>query len=95
LTPRPKPGSEHVGKAYRGSDGVVRWVTHQSQRGRLHCLWLDEADSVWFSGASYKPAEMAAMVLGPEHPCPEPGETYKECGVFGRVETRTMPETTP
>ena len=44
-------GQALVGRAFRFEyDGIVRYVTGVSQRNYLHMLWLDEAESVWYTG---------------------------------------------
>ena len=71
-----------VGKAYIGQDDIVRWVTHESTRGRFHCLWLDENAGRWHIGGSYKANEFP---LGDGYPAPEPNETYLLVGSLGAV----------
>lgn len=82
-------GSQHVGKCYRGPDGVVRWVTHQSKRGMLHMLWQDERGA-WHDGGSLRPRQMIA-VLGDEVPAPDPGSTIRVVGPTGTVSEHVVP----
>jgi hypothetical protein len=69
-----------VGKAYIGPDDIVRWVTHESTRGRFHCLWLDENSGIWHQGGSYKGQDFPT---GETYPAPEPGERYTLMGSLG------------
>lgn len=76
-------GFEHeVGKAYRGEDGIVRWITHRSTRGNLTVKWLEEETNVWYSGGIYRPDEF--HFLGTQEVrAPQPGETITLSGVYG------------
>lgn len=69
-----------VGKAYRGTDGTVRWCIKQSVRGYYECLWWDEAANVWYYGGKYKGEGFPA---GAEVRAPQPGERYIRMGMFG------------
>lgn len=82
-------GSQHVGKCYRGSDGVVRWVTHQSKRGMLHMLWQDDRGA-WHDGGSLWPGRVID-VLGDEVPAPAPGSTIRVVGLTGMMSERVVP----
>lgn len=82
--PKLKPGAEYVGRAFRCADGLIRWVTDQSQRGYLRFLWLDEQENVWREGSkatldrwtgAWAPVE---EVRAPQH-----GETYERALTFG------------
>lgn len=82
--PKLKPGAEYVGHAFRCADGLIRWVTDQSQRGYLRFLWLDEQENVWREGSkatldrwtgAWAPVE---EVRAPQH-----GETYERALTFG------------
>lgn len=77
-----------VGQAYRGADGIVRWVTNQDRRGNYRCLWLSEREGVWHNGHSYKQAEFP---LGDPFPAPEPGESYLRAGPSGFVRVFRVP----
>lgn len=83
--PRAKRGAEFIGRAFRGPDGVVRWVHAQSTRGLLHVRWLDESGEVWFSGATLNVKEMGTekWPLCDEVPAPQPGDTFVLCGALG------------
>ena len=74
-----------VGKAYRCTDGIVRWVTYQSRRGYFHLLWLEEERGVWYSGGKMKSgdATLAAFEDAGPYPAPQPGESYVLMGVYG------------
>jgi hypothetical protein len=76
-----------VGKAYRGTDGTVRWVVNKSTRGNYRCLCLDEREGVWVSGGVYRADRFP---LGEPYPAPRPGETYHRAGVFGDVREFTV-----
>jgi hypothetical protein len=73
-----------VGKAYRGTDGLVRWVTHESTRHIYSVLWLDEESSVWYSGGKYRKNE-AHYIVGPEDFAPQPGDHYILMGSLGTL----------
>lgn len=82
-----------VGRAYRCSDGVVRWVAHLSKRGYYHLLWLEEERNVWFEGGKMKQgdATFAAFEGAESYPAPQPGETYTQMGVYGRPRVWRLP----
>ena len=71
-----------VGKGYRGRDGVVRWVTHRSQRGNYHLLWHDEAQDVWHNGGIIKGTlwHRGGLSDQGEAKVPQPGESYQRAG---------------
>lgn len=73
---------DRVGKAYRGADGIVRWVTSLSTRGVYSLLWLDEKNNTWWYGGKVRATEWAS-VDGHEVVAPQPDETYRKYGVFG------------
>ena len=75
-----------VGKAYLGWDGCVRWFTHRSQRGYLHCLWRD-AEGRWHNGGSYLPGriDFGKMMSGGEVEAPKTGDKIQRMGVYGTV----------
>jgi hypothetical protein len=75
-----------LGKAFRGSDGTIRWFLRHSDRGYFSCLWLDESDDVWMPGGIY---QIKDLPLGEEVPAPQPGEKYKNCGATGLVSEMT------
>lgn len=74
-----------VGRAYRCSDGIVRWVVHRSTRGYYHLLWLEEERGVWFEGGKIKDrdATFAAFENAKPYPAPAAGETFTKMGVYG------------
>src|ERR1044071_3800844 len=71
-----------VGRAFRGSDGLIRWITHLSTRNYYSLLWLNEADGVWHSGGIVKADKWAG---GSEVAAPQPGESYRIAGATGIV----------
>lgn len=77
-----------VGQAYRGADGIVRWVTGKSRRGLYRCLWLNEGEGIWHSGSAYK---ADAFPLGDPFLPPEPGESYLRAGPLGSVRVFRVP----
>lgn len=82
----------NVGRAFRSArDGTVRWITHRSDRGYYHMLWLNEKTGVWNLGGREKAADFARFYGGEEVPAPQPGETYKMAGVFGAVSSYEVP----
>ena len=88
--PRAKRGADLIGRAFRGPDGVVRWVHAQSTRGLLHVRWLDELSGVWFSGGTVNPWDISseAWPLRDEVPlAPKMGETFRLCGALGMTTT--------
>lgn len=85
-----KRGADLVGRAFRGPDGIVRWVHAQSTRGLLHLRWLDELSGVWFSGGTADPRTLGLETwpLRDEVPlAPKMGETFKLCGALGTTTT--------
>lgn len=73
-TPDPR-----VGRAYRCTDGLIRWITGISTRKNYQVLWLREEDGVWMQGGTWP---FAQWQDSEEVPAPQPGETYKRAGVF-------------
>jgi hypothetical protein len=72
----------NVGRAFRGKDGTVRWITGKSRAGNYQMLWL-RSDGIWTQGGTTLAASWDASVYaGDEVPAPQPGETYKLAGVF-------------
>lgn len=73
----------NLGKAFRGPDGIVRWVQTRSRRRQTYrVLWLDERENVWYFGGTI---HVAAWRGGEPYPAPQPGETYQMCGALGNV----------
>ena len=72
----------NVGRAFRGKDGTVRWITGKSKAKNYQMLWMRD-DGVWTQGGTC-PAEAWAVsaYAGDEVPAPQPGEIYKLAGVF-------------
>lgn len=69
-----------VGRAFRCSDGLIRWITHLSTRNYYSLLWLNESEGVWFSGGIIKANKWQG---GEEVVAPKPGEVYKRVGATG------------
>ena len=84
--PRPKAGADLVGRAFRGPDGIVRWVHAQSTRGLLHLRWLDELSNTWFAGGGLNPKDAPATLCEEVPLAPKMGDTFMLCGPLG---TRT------
>jgi len=81
-------GEALIGRAFKGPDGVVRWVTGISTRGYLQILWWSEESAAWHTGAICKldrwpGGEEVDMV-------PKPGEMYRRMGALGAPYERTM-----
>lgn len=75
-----------VGKAYRCSDGIVRWVIHMSTRGIYHLLWFEDIKQVWYSGGSVRADRWdEEMVNAVEVESPPKGSTYLRAGATGIV----------
>ena len=75
----------NLGKAFRGADGIVRWVLTRSRRRQTYrVLWLDERENVWYFGGTVKVAEWQG---GEPYPAPQPGDPYQLCGALGTVRT--------
>ena len=71
-----------VGRAFRGKDGVVRWITGLSTLRNYQLLWL-RPDGTWATGGVTPAASFtASMYFGDEVVAPQPGETYKLANVF-------------
>ena len=88
--PRAKRGADLIGRAFRGPDGVVRWVHAQSTRGLLHLRWLNETSGVWFAGGTIIPRDMTSekWPLRDEVPlAPKMGDVFKLCGALGTTTT--------
>ena len=71
-----------VGRAFRCSDGLIRWITYKSRRGYYHLLWLNEQDGVWHSGYMVRSDKWQG---GQEVAAPQPGETYRLAGATGVI----------
>lgn len=71
-----------VGKAFRCTDGLVRWVTHLSVRNYYSMLWLDERTNVWHDGGIIKADRWQG---GEEVPVPT---TWLQAGATGIVSER-------
>ena len=71
-----------VGRAFRCSDGLVRWITHLSVRGYYSLLWRRETEDVWYSGGIVKYYRWEG---GKEVPAPKPGETIRIAGATGVI----------
>ncbi len=82
-----------VDKAYRGRDGLIRWVTHRSTRGYLHLLWYHEETDAWHNGGRVKEDRWddGGLSDGGEVPAPQAGSTCKFCGAMGLIEERKLP----
>lgn len=76
-----------IGKAYRGRDGIVRWVIGRSRRGYYHLRWLNEEEGIWFNGGSIKADHWEQHGLGDlgEAAAPQSGDHYRMAGVMGTV----------
>jgi hypothetical protein len=75
-----------VGRAFRCSDGLIRWITHLSTRRYYSLLWLNEAEGVWYSGGIVKANQWEG---GEEVPAPQPGQPYRIAGATGVIRTFT------
>ena len=75
-----------VGKAYRGSDGTIRWITMLSARRNYSLMWLDETSGVWHFGGTLD-AYQFAQIDGVICACPQPGEKYRKMGATGQIVT--------
>lgn len=76
-----------VGKAFRGADGLVRWITSLSTRHYYTLLWLDEQSQTWFAGGIVKVSNWEG---GAEVTAPQPGERYRRAGATGLVDECTV-----
>jgi hypothetical protein len=75
-----------VGRAFRCSDGLIRWITHLSTRRYYSLLWLNEAEGVWYSGGIVKANRWEG---GEEVPAPQPGQPYRIASATGVIRTFT------
>lgn len=78
---------QFVGRAFRGADGLVRWIRNLSVRGYFSVNWLDETRDVWFDGGIYKADRFP---LENEVPAPRVGDTFKLGGAMGLIEEYTI-----
>jgi hypothetical protein len=85
MNPVPPP---EVGKAYRGADGVLRWVYHRSTRGFFHIRWKDEESGRWNSGGIVSRANWCG---GEVSPAPLPGSAVTLVGATGLAESYQVP----
>lgn len=76
-----------VGRAFRCSDGLIRWITHLSTRNYYSLLWRYESDDVWESGGIIKADQWDG---GAEVAAPKPGEAYKRVGATGVITEYTV-----
>ena len=76
-----------AGKAYLCNDGLVRWVTHVSQRKYAHLLWHHEQTDVWHLGGRLRLPDLERIVVREVF---APDGTYSYCGVMGHVEERRV-----
>lgn len=74
-----------VGRAFRGPDGIIRWIMYLSSRKYYFCRWFDESGGVWHNGGSIKTTDWQG---GEEVPAPRKGETYLLVGSTGLVSER-------
>ena len=92
---RPDENTVELGRAYRCSDGIVRWVVHRSKRGYYHLLWLEEERGVWFEAGKMREgdATFSAFAQAESFPSPEPGGTFTKMGAYGHPrECRVPPD---
>lgn len=82
-----------IGKAYRGRDGLIRWVRSKTVHGRLMLLMLHEESGIWHHGGALSPEswQRAGLSDGGEVPAPQPGETIRRMGTLGRPYAETLP----
>ena len=82
-----------VGKAYRGSDGVVRWITGKTRWGYYN-LHQDESTGIWYAGGyiQHKHWDPIAHAAGGEILAPQPGDCYLRCGPMGTVSEQVVRE---
>lgn len=78
-----------IGRAFRGEDGVIRWVTWASKRQFYHYLWLDEERGYWYEGGY---AHVSTWRAADEVPAPQPGETYTLIGALGTPREMQVPK---
>lgn len=76
-----------VGRAFRCSDGLIRWITHLSTRGYFSLLWRQDDGDIWYSGGIVKVDKWQG---GEEVRSPRPGESYKLAGATGVISERTV-----
>ena len=75
-----------VGKAYRGKDGLIRWITGVSTRRYYQLLWREEADTIWqFGGIAIAKEWPGSIADGVELPAPQMGDTYLKATALGGV----------
>jgi hypothetical protein len=80
-----------IGRAFRCSDGLVRWITGLSTRDYFSLLWLDERTNTWFSGGIIKIHKWQELYGDAEEVRgPQPGERYQLAGPTGMVDERTV-----
>lgn len=81
-----------VGKAYRGRDGLIRWVTHRSMRNYYHLLWYHEETDAWHNGGRMTAStwEQGGCGEGGEVLAPAAGSVCKFCGVTGVMSERIV-----
>ena len=91
-----KAGLIVVGCAYRSSiDGLVRWVSHESARGVLHLLRLDEEQGVWYGAGLVRRSEAESEHFRERVPLePKPGSSYRVCSPAGVIRERERPGAT-
>lgn len=75
-----------VGAAYRGTDGVVRWLRSETRWG-YYMLWLDTDSHTWYDAGYLRKDREASwhLVLGEEVPAPQPGTVFQRVGPLGTV----------
>lgn len=74
-----------VGRAFRGTDGLIRWITHFSTRKYFTLLWLDENANVWHNGGIVKAQQWQG---GDEVAAPQKGDVYQLAGATGLISER-------
>lgn len=79
-----------AGTAWRCKDGLVRWFTHESTRGHLSILWLDEASGIWHHGGTVQAARWLDTGPFEQVKAPGAGECIRVAGATGIVSERTL-----
>lgn len=76
-----------TGKAFRGRDGLVRWLHWLSKNGNYSMRWLDEQTGIWHIGGHCKRQHWDEMYGGDDvsHLLPVPGTSFRLMGILGTV----------
>jgi hypothetical protein len=74
---------QRVGRAYKGKDGIVRWITDRSRRGKYRLMWRNDAGQWSFGGTLNADQWPGSWADGEEVPAPQPGETITVVGAMG------------